>query len=208
MNDIVRRFELEISKFYNAPYAVAVDSCTHAIELSLRYTKIKKTSCPAHTYISIPFIFEKLNLKWSFENYYWEDYYFLGESNIVDAAVYWQRNGYIQNTFMCLSFQYQKHLSLSRGGMILCDKEHDYSILKKMSYDGRMSGIPWRQQNIDTMGFHYYMTPETAEIGLKKFSEVADKDPKKWKSTEYPYLPDMKIFNKLNNGVVLSKKRV
>ena len=33
--------------------------------------------------------------------------------------------------------------------------------LKKMSYDGRLPNIPWREQNIPSAGYHYYMTPET-----------------------------------------------
>ena len=72
---------------------------------------------------------------------------------------------------MCVSFQYQKHLSLGRGGIILLDNEEDFITLKKMSYDGRMPNIPWRDQNIDTVGFHYYMTPETAKLGLEKMTE-------------------------------------
>jgi dTDP-4-amino-4,6-dideoxygalactose transaminase len=32
MNDIVDKFEKLVANFYGAPYAVAVDCCTHAIE--------------------------------------------------------------------------------------------------------------------------------------------------------------------------------
>ena len=31
---IIEKFENEIANFYGAPYAVAVDCCTHAIALS------------------------------------------------------------------------------------------------------------------------------------------------------------------------------
>ena len=40
--EIVRKFENEIAKFYGAPFAVGVDSCTHAIELCLRYIRPQK----------------------------------------------------------------------------------------------------------------------------------------------------------------------
>ena len=65
----------------------------------------------------------------------WEDYYTLnyGDKRIIDAAVLWRKDSYIPNTFMCLSFQYQKHLSLGRGGVILLDNEEDFIILKKAS---------------------------------------------------------------------------
>ena len=62
-----------------------------------------------------------------------ENYYYLGNTNIIDAAVYWKKNGYIENTYMCLSFQFKKHLSLGRGGAILLQNKNDYDILKKMS---------------------------------------------------------------------------
>ena len=35
--DTVEQFERTIADFYGAPYAVAVDCCTHGIELCLRY---------------------------------------------------------------------------------------------------------------------------------------------------------------------------
>ena len=37
----------------------------------------------------------------------------------------------------------------------------------------------WREQNIKSMGYHYYMTPETAEVGLSKLSEAIKRKPKK-----------------------------
>ena len=44
--EIIKKFENGIAEFYGAPYAVGVDSCTHAIELCLRYIKPKnRNSC-------------------------------------------------------------------------------------------------------------------------------------------------------------------
>lgn len=195
MFDTVETFEKSIASFFNSPFAVAVDCCTHAIELSLRYQKVQAATCPSHTYISIPFTFKKLNVKWSFEDVEWQDYYFLGNTNIVDAAVYWKKNGYIPGTFMCVSFQFKKHLSLGRGGVILCDNIEDFISLKKLSYDGRMPNIPWADQDINTVGYHYYMTPETADLGLQKLPTAINSEPKKWSWQDYPYLPNMKVFN-------------
>ena len=192
----VKQFEIEIAKFYNAPFAVATDCCTHAIELCLRYnTPNTVVSCPSHTYISIPFTLLKLNLEWEFKYQEWQDYYYIGNTNIIDAAVYWKRNSYISSTLMCLSFQYKKHLNLSRGGMILTDSEHAYNALKLMSYDGRMNNSPWANQNIKTIGYHYYMTPETAILGLEKLPTAIASVPKKWGFDDYPFLPNMDVFN-------------
>lgn len=79
---------------------------------------------------------------------------------------------------MCISFQYRKHLSLGRGGIILTNSKKDAIILKKMSYDGRLPNVPWRDQNIETFGYHYYMTPETAKLGLEKLPKAMVENPK------------------------------
>jgi dTDP-4-amino-4,6-dideoxygalactose transaminase len=194
MFKIVQDFEKAIAEFYGAPYAVATDCCTHAVELSLRYQNIKSATCPSQTYPSIPFTLMKLNLEWSFVDQLWTDYYYLGNTNIVDAAVYWKKNGYIPETYMCLSFQFQKHLNLTRGGAILVDNYNTYLALKKMSYDGRLPNISWKEQNIDTIGYHYYMTPETAAVGLEKINAAINSEPRSWNYSDYPYLPDLTVF--------------
>lgn len=112
----------------------------------------------------------------------------------MDAAVLWRENSYVPDTFMCLSFQFQKHLSLGRGGMILTDDADAGKKLKKMSYDGREPNVPWREQNIDTMGYHYYMTPETAEIGINKLHKAIKTEPREWTVQDWPDLRDMEIF--------------
>jgi len=190
----VRLFENKIAEFFGAPYAVAVDSCTHGIELCLRLTLSKKIKVPVRTYLSIPFLAKKLNIKLEWNHEPWNEYYFVTDK-IADAAVLWRENSYIKNKFMCISFQYQKHLSLGRGGVILCPDKETFSILKKMSYDGRIPEIAWRDQNVDTMGYHYYMTPETASLGLDKLEEAISKTPKKWEYKEWPNLTKMKVFN-------------
>ena len=58
--ETVTKFEQELAKFYNSPYAVAVDCCTHGVELCLKYTESQTITVPKHTYISIPFLSHKL----------------------------------------------------------------------------------------------------------------------------------------------------
>ena len=95
---------------------------------------------------------------------------------------------------MCLSFQFQKHLSLGRGGMILSDDKKSIDILKKMSYDGRLPDVPWRKQNIDMIGYHYYMTPETAQDGIDKLPDAIQRTPRKWVWEDWPNLRNMEVF--------------
>lgn len=194
MFEIIEKFEEKIAEFYGAPYAVATDCCTHAIELCLRMQKPSYVTCTNHTYVSIPMTFEKLNLSWNFNQDTWEDYYYIGNTNIIDAAVYWKQNSYIKNTLFCLSFQYKKHLNLCRGGAILCTSIDEYAWLKKSSYDGRIPNKPWAMQDIDQIGYHYYMTPETAQLGLNSLNDAISRNPKKWNWKNYPDISKMKVF--------------
>ncbi len=195
MDNKVREFEHEVSNFFSAPYAIATDCCTHAIELCLRLTKHNNVTCPTNTYLSVPMTFEKLGLNWAFFHQYWKDYYYIGNTNIIDAAVYWKEDGYIPNTMMCLSFQFKKHLNIGRGGMILLDNHEQYEQLLKMRYDGREDDIPWADQDINTLGYHYYMTPEMAQIGLDKLKVARNTKPKLWSWENYPDISKMKVFN-------------
>mgnify|MGYP003119958420 CR=1 FL=1 len=191
--DIVSEFENKIASFYGSPYSVAVDCCTHAVELCLRYIEVDSIKVPARTYPSIPFLAEKLGIELEWKEEDWQDYYYLTD-NIIDAAVLWKPDSYIPNTYMCLSFQFQKHLSLGRGGMILTDNKEARDELKKMSYDGREPNTPWRNQNITLTGYHYYMTPETAELGIKKLPQAIIDEPRKWVVSDWPDLREMSIF--------------
>jgi len=191
----VDEFEKLISEYFNSSYGVAVDSCTHAIELCIRLNNSNNIKIPKKTYVGVAQLGLKLNLEWSFIDNKWKNFYFIEKTNIIDAAVLWKKNSYIKGTLMCLSFQYQKHLNIGRGGMILTDNKASYESLKKMSYDGRLRNRPWREQNINTVGYHYYMTPESASRGIELFRKKKNLKPKKWDYSEYPDLSKMKIFS-------------
>ena len=191
--NVVTEFENKVAEFFEAPYAVAVDSCTHGVELALRYTKATSIVSPHRTYLSIPFLAEKLGLERTWQDIEWTDYYYV-TPNVIDAAVLWKPGSYVKNTFMGISFQFQKHLSLGRGGILLMDNEEAAIQIKKMSYDGRLPNIPWRDQDIDTLGYHYYMTPETAQLGLDKLPKAIETTPRQWVVTDWPDLTQMKIF--------------
>lgn len=192
---IVDQFESRIAQFYGSSYAVSTDCCTHAIELCLRYQNNNDVTCPTQTYISVPMTFQKLNLRWCWNDQPWNDYYYIGNTNIVDAAVYWKKDSYIPNTLMCLSFQYQKHLNLIRGGAILTDDHDTYVALKKLSFDGRYGSTAWRDQSISSMGYHYYMPIETAKLGLEKIDAAIATEPRQWSWQDYPFLPDFPVFH-------------
>jgi len=176
--EYVTDFEKTIAEYFGSPYAVAVDCCTHALELCFKLEDEKNISwkeiitVPKQTFISIPFMLDKIQRQWKFVDNKWSEYYKLNPE-IIDAATLWRKNSYIPETKMCISFHYKKHLNLDRGGMILLDNEEDAKLLTKMAYDGReRNNIPWSEQDISIIGYHYYMTPDKAKLGLKKFKEA------------------------------------
>jgi dTDP-4-amino-4,6-dideoxygalactose transaminase len=81
---------------------------------------------------------------------------------------------------MCISFQFRKHLSLGRGGIILTDNKEACIELKKMSYDGRHPIYLGENKILKLMGYHYYMTPRNSRIRFKKLPDAIKNKPIQW----------------------------
>ena len=204
-NEPVIKFEKTIAEFFGAPYGVPVDCCTNGLELCFRLdqqqrgNKVVIAKVPLYTYVSIPNMLDKINQPWKWEDNKWIGYYNLTD-NIIDAAVYWKKDGYVPGTKMVLSFQRTKHLSTDRGGMILLDNEEDASLLRKMAYDGRArTDVAWWKQEIDVIGYHYYLSPSKAELGLKNFEAVKDAQVKEKNWDYYRRIDNYPIFKKKNS---------
>ena len=129
--DIVDSFEKKIALFSGSKYAVAVDCCTNAIFLSLKYFKSKKNNYSRKYIHSVLSAINLANYKFKTENIKWQGYYYLKPLPIVDSATRFTKNMYINKTLTCLSFHHRKHLPIGRGGMILTDFSKAYMWLKK-----------------------------------------------------------------------------
>jgi len=173
-HQVVLQFESLIANFFGAPYCVSTDSCTHALELCLRlHPPTNIVSLTKWTYVSIPMLLEKLNISFRLVDFKWKEFYNITDT-VIDAAVLWRENSYIPKTTTCISFQHKKHCPIGRGGAILLDCIDDYNILQKMVADGRDRNLLQVDDNISTLGYHYYMTPEDAARGIKLFEYVKD----------------------------------
>lgn len=166
---IVKMFEEEIANYTGAPYAISVDSCTNAIFLCCKYLKVQSVTIPSKTYLSVPMsiinaggevIFDK-NPKTN----HWVGIYQLKPYPIYDSAKRLTSNMYIPNSFMCLSFHIKKHLKIGKGGMILTDDMNAYEWFKKARYEGRSEKY-YKEDDIDSIGWNMYMTPQEAAQGL------------------------------------------
>jgi dTDP-4-amino-4,6-dideoxygalactose transaminase len=191
----LQEFEVKIAQFFGAPYAVAVDCCTHGLEMCIKATTPEQIICPKHTYISVPFMLEKITAKYTLTKIDWTGFYYL-TSRVVDAATLWSRNSYIPNTTMCISFHIKKHINIGRGGMILLDDLNLYKKLQKMRYDGRSiyEGVMYNDDDITELGYHYYMTPETAAEGIEIFEQKKEVTPKIISYKDYSDITQFSYF--------------
>ncbi len=196
--DIIDIFEKKVAKFANSNYAVAVDSCTHAIELCLRYLlktkELKKGDyviIPKNTYVSVYILLCNLGFNVKCSEYKWSGFYQIINSRIIDSAVRWNDNMYIKDSLQCLSFQIKKRIPIGRGGMILCNDEKEYQWLKLARYDGRDLSTPYDSSgHVKFLGYHYYMTPEDAARGIILMDEIKTTgDTGSWEN--YPDIENM-----------------
>lgn len=190
----MENFSQELGEYTNAPYVVLTDCCTHAIELCLRYKQVKSTAFPCYTYLSVPMVMEKLNIKYELLHQYWIGEYKFSGTNIYDSARKLVKDMYKPGTMMCLSFGFDKPLNLGRGGAILLDDKEAYETIRAMAYDGRKTEIsPWQEQVIFNVGYHYNMILETQELGSKKLKQHTD-------SMSYKSYPDLRKIHIVNNS--------
>jgi dTDP-4-amino-4,6-dideoxygalactose transaminase len=189
-------FEKEVAEFFGAPYAVSTDCCTHALELCLRElaTKDQTITLPTWNYWSVPMTLEKLGLPYEFKNIEWTGMYQLAPYPIWDAAVHWERNTYKPETMMCLSFHHKKSIPVGRGGMILLDDYDTWHKLSKLRFDGKDYLTGTHFEDIDTLGYHYYMHARDVCRGILLFDELKDELWTPWSWDRYTDLSKFTCF--------------
>ena len=187
----ITEFEQALAKFTGAPYAVMTDCCTHAIELCLRFDRVKRCSIPAHTYLSLPMTLHKLDIAFDYTDIDWLGEYQLTGTRVWDSARLLKQDMYRAGMLHCLSFGYDKPLAIGRGGAVLTDDIEVYNTIKHQCYDGRdLSISPWENQKIFYVGYHYRPTIEEAVTALELLPTV-DQDPK---PKQYPNLREIIII--------------
>lgn len=181
----VNYFEDLIAEYAGSDYAVAVDSCTNALFLSIKYfqecghaTTRGLISIPNRTYISVPMQVNHAGFGVSFNDSYWSGVYRLSPLPVIDSAQRFTENMYehFSGCLYCLSFHNKKILSIGRGGMILTDDKNARDWLRRSRYDGRSSLYynDINNETVPTLGWHMYMTPEEAVRGIEQFYKTPD----------------------------------
>jgi dTDP-4-amino-4,6-dideoxygalactose transaminase len=194
---IVQMFEEEIALYTNAPYAVSVDSCTNAIFLCCKFLEVDEVTIPSKTYLSVPMsiiqsggevIFDKRP-----EINHWRGIYQLKPYPIYDAAKRLTSNMYLPGTFMCLSFHIKKNLGIGKGGMILTDNKEAVDWFRKARYEGRSEKY-YKEDNISSLGWNMYMTPQEAAQGLCLLQNYPDHMSDQGELNGYRDLTEFDIF--------------
>ena len=187
----ISEFESALAKFTGAPYAVMTDCCTHAIEMCLRFDRVRRCSIPAHTYLSVPMTLHKLDITFDYTDVEWLGEYQLTGTRVWDSARLLKQGMYRTGMLQCLSFGYTKPLEIGRGGAVLTDDVEVYDTLKQQCYDGRdLSISPWEHQKIFRVGYHYRPTIEEAVTALELLPNI-DQEPK---PKQYPDLREIIII--------------
>lgn len=194
-------FERLISEYAGSKYAVAVDSCSHALFLSLKYCQHLNIECdtvsvPKQTYVSVPMQIYHSSYKLNFVENKWNGHYFLDPLPIVDSAQRFAKNMYIPDTYFCISFHSKKPIAIGKGGMILTDNRDAYNWFKNMRHDGRNLSDN-SKHDITHIGYHMYMPPEFAIRGIELFYSNAHKTYIGNNYNSYPDVSKLTCFNKL-----------
>jgi len=191
---IVEWFEEEVAHYTGSPYAVSCDNCTNAIRMCCDHIQVKEVTIPARTYLSVPQSIIQSGGTVKFEDIKWKGIYQLKPYFLYDAAKRFTSNMYISNSLMCLSFGIHKHLKLGKGGMILTDSRSVYDSLKQRRWSGRQEGVPMEIDNIDTLGYNAYITPEWAARGLMLLSVYPEHMEDQMEKPDYPDLRQYEVF--------------
>ena len=171
--DVVRDFEDELCWYTGAPHAVAVTSCTIALEMLCAHLKVGKVAIPRRTYASVPQAIVKAGGYVEFCDSKWHGAYVLGGTSIWDCAPRFTSGMYFPGSHQCLSFHRRKILGHTEGGAILTDDANVATALRVMRHDGRPAG-----QVMPTMiGYHAVMSPGTAAELLASMGHIAQYNP-------------------------------
>lgn len=219
MGKVVKEFEDCFAEYVSSKYAVAVNSCTSALFLSLKYVslvnngllpidvQIPSMTVPlvANTIIHangrIKFIDE---VRWVGHSYYYKPYEIIDSAHRVDKDQYQEDN----KSLMCFSFYPTKPVTSCEGGMICTNDKDAYDWLKKARWYGRNEGESkiknsW-EYDIEFPGWKMNMTDIQAAIALEQLKKL----PELTKRRQYIVSLYNGILNENNSSLYLYRIEV
>jgi len=215
-HQVTADFERGLCDYTDAPYAVAVSSCTMAILIALAYhmpelqrrqrmalaaapagtdrTPVPpRIDCPARTYVGVPMSIMHAGGRPKFIDRQWKGSYQLDPTPVWDSARYMSSGMFYPGRMVCLSFHWSKTLGIQQGGAILHDNPDADGWLRRARFDGRTAGKPAGQDDVQQIGWHAYMSPAVAAEGLMRLSLLSRNNPP-LENSDYPDLSKMEVF--------------
>ena len=169
---VTQDFEKALCEYTGAKYAVAVNSCTAALQLCIEWNMpgqgMSYVEIPRRTYVSVANAIIRAGYSVRFRDERWRGAYKLEPINVWDCARRFTGGMYVEGQFQCVSFSSSKILGIEQGGAILHDCDSADPWFRKMRFDGREEGVDPREQNFDLVGHHYIMLPSIAAQALLK----------------------------------------
>jgi dTDP-4-amino-4,6-dideoxygalactose transaminase len=207
---VVEGFEKAVANFTDAPYVVAVNSCTNALFLCLEWQKYKKNNpdwieIPKRTYIGVAQSIKNAGYDVRFRDQNWRGHYKLNPYPIFDSAKEFYQSmfqGYFSDydqietelTYVCTSHHWTKILGIQQGGCILHNDKLADEWFRKARFDGRTAGKKPSEDLNPIRGWHMYMSPEVAAEGLVRLHHLPLDGPEYQPTDNYPDLSQMEIF--------------
>jgi dTDP-4-amino-4,6-dideoxygalactose transaminase len=172
--------EKALCEYTGAKYAVCVNSCTMALELSMLWQKRMGKSSPVvipkNTYVSVPQAIIRAGFKVEFEEDPWEGEYQIFPYPVWDSAKRFT-SGMYRGGFQCVSFHVAKIFGDTQGGAILHDDEKADQFFRLARFDGRSGKVPLREERINLPSQyirHCYMSPDVAIRLLNHFQYLPE----------------------------------
>jgi dTDP-4-amino-4,6-dideoxygalactose transaminase len=197
--DVVDLFEKVLAEYAGSKYAVAVDNCTDAMFLCLKYLKAEgEITLPKRTYVSVPCTVIHAGCQVKFEDIEWSGAYQLNPYPVWDAATRMRQGMYVQDSYYCLSFHRRKHIPIGKGGMILTNDKEAYDWFKLARYEGRHMDRLYKDDTFDMIGWNMYMPPEQAAEGLELFKNISEDNDDLESSGIHKDLSEFPIYERAN----------
>lgn len=202
-HQVTRDFEQALCIYTGAQYAVAVNSCTAALFLALKWNFIGDKNIfghgqkppvwiPKRTYCSVPMQIIHAGGTPIFTETEWSGSYRLAPYPVFDSARRFTSGMYQTGSFDCVSFHWSKILGIQQGGAIIHDDDEADEWFRRARFDGRKEGVEPKNDKF-ILGYHCYMSPEVAAEGLMRLSILPKHNPD-LPNSDYPDLSLQECF--------------
>lgn len=165
-HDVTELLELELGAYTGAPFVVAVNSCTNAVQLALMWERWRRgaltVDLPRFTYPGIAHAVINAGHRLTFRDEEWVGEYQLLGTRVWDSAKRFTSGMYRTGMIQCVSFHISKICGVDQGGALLVDSDETARWLKRARFDGRTQGVPTSEDRYGEPAMHAYLSPTIA----------------------------------------------